>query len=132
MTASVSPVPAAASSCVPFAPSREGDRKGVLLMIGCLDSRPLGLVEMKLLFELPKPWAELHDTLLPRPAQTLLPGSFCKVLCPCSRRLRAQLPRDQTVLSGTYPPRPQAELLTWVGGRLLSQSRKKSPSLCFT
>lgn len=133
MTASISPLPPAASSCVPFALSREGDRKGVLLVIGgCPDSRPLGLVEIKLLFEFPKPWAELHDTLLPRPAQTLLPGSFCKGLCSCSRWLRAQLPRDQTVLSGTYPPRPQAEMLTWVGGRLLSQSGKKSPCLCFT
>ena len=105
----------------------------MLLVIGeCPDSRPLGLVELKLLFELPKPWAELCDTPLPGPAQTLLPGSFCKELCPGSRGLRAQLPRDQTVLSGTYSPRPQAELLTWVGGRLLSQSGKKSPCLCFT
>ena len=94
MTASISPVPAAASSCVPFAPSREGDRKGVLLVIGCQDSRPLGLVEMKLLFELPKPWAELHDTLLPRPAQTLLPGlpsSHPHLLGPSQRAWVAQM-----------------------------------------
>ena len=78
MTASISPLPPAASSCVPFALSREGDRKGVLLVIGgCPDSRPLGLVEIKLLFEFPKPWAELHDTLLTSPdpaAWVLLQG----------------------------------------------------------
>lgn len=127
MTASISPLPPAASSCVPFALSREGDRKGVLLVIGgCPDSRPLGLVEIKLLFEFPKPWAELHDTLLPRPAQTLLPGSFCKGLCSCSRWLRAQLPRDQTALRNLHA---QASGGTaHVGGRKAAFSvREKVP-----
>ena len=103
----------------------------LLVIGGCPDSRPLGLVEIKLLFELPKPWAELRDTPLPGPAQTLLPGSFCEGLCPGSRGLGLNFPEIR-LLSGTYSPRPQAELLTWVGGRLLSQSRKKSPCLCFT
>ena len=82
---------------------------------------------MKLIFELPRPLAKLCDALQPGPAQTLLPMYFCKGFCPCSGGLRAQLPREQIVLSGTYPPRPRAELLTWVGGRLLSKPRKKIP-----
>ena len=43
MMASISPVPTKPSSCLPFAPSREKEMKGVLLVVGGYPSRPLGL-----------------------------------------------------------------------------------------
>lgn len=51
------------SSYLSFVSSREEEIKGFLLVVGGYSSRLLGLMKMKLIFKLPRPWVQLCDTL---------------------------------------------------------------------